>query len=74
MDSYEVKKILYSLGADLCVEVCPVNALEETNLRQQLCWDYAFGDNQESKTWEISCHKCRDICPYHLGSKNRICE
>lgn len=57
---------------NLCVEVCPVNALGETDLRQQLCWDYAFGDNQETNNWEISCHKCRDICPYHLGSQNKI--
>lgn len=51
----------------LCVEVCPVNALEKQEIKQQCCWDYAFGENPETKNWEISCHKCRDICPYNLG-------
>ena len=55
---------------NLCVEVCPVNALEKPELKQQDCWDYAFGDNEETQYWEISCHKCRDICPYNLGSEN----
>ena len=55
---------------NLCVEVCPVNALQESHLQQQKCWDYAFGDNEETKNWEISCHLCRDICPYNLGMEH----
>lgn len=58
-------------NCNLCVEVCPVNALEHIELKQNDCWEYAFGDNEETKYWEISCHKCRDICPYNLGSENR---
>ena len=27
----------------LCVKACPVGALEERELRQQTCWDHAFG-------------------------------
>lgn len=57
---------------NLCVEVCPVNALADTDLAQQTCWDYAFGDDEEKQAWRISCHKCRDICPYNLGSENGI--
>ncbi|MDE7444818.1 MAG: 4Fe-4S binding protein [Lachnospiraceae bacterium] len=57
---------------NLCVEICPVNALEEPRLKQQTCWDHAFGENKETKYWEISCHKCRDICPYNLGSENKM--
>lgn len=52
---------------NLCVEACPVNALEETQIKQQICWDYAFGDDEEKQIWQIACHKCRDICPYNLG-------
>ena len=54
----------------LCVEICPVNALEKWEIKQQSCWEFAFGDNEEEKVWEISCHKCRDICPYNLGYQN----
>lgn len=52
---------------NLCVKACPVNALEHSEIKQQVCWDHAFGDNEETKNWEISCHQCRDICPYNLG-------
>ncbi len=52
---------------NLCVKTCPVNALERSEIKQQVCWDHAFGDNEETKNWEISCHQCRDICPYNLG-------
>ena len=55
----------------LCTEICPQNALESAEMRQDICWNYAFGDNPKSGNWEISCHKCRDICPYNLGSQNR---
>ena len=55
---------------NLCVKICPVNALKEKDLNQGKCWEYAFGDDEEKKAWTISCHKCRDICPYNLGSEN----
>lgn len=58
-------------GCNLCVEACPVNALEEQEIKQQTCWDHAFGDNADTRQWEISCHRCRDICPYNLGSENK---
>lgn len=54
----------------LCVEACPVHALDGQELNQQACWDHAFGDDEEKKTWCISCHKCRDVCPYNFGSRN----
>lgn len=57
-------------NCNLCVEVCPVNALEGSELKQLTCYNYAFGDDEENQTWRIACHKCRDICPYNLGSQN----
>ncbi|NCB94318.1 MAG: epoxyqueuosine reductase [Clostridia bacterium] len=57
-------------NCDLCVKSCPVNALEQAEIKQQVCWDHAFGDDEMTKAWRISCHKCRDICPYNLGSQN----
>ena len=59
-------------NCNLCVEICPINALSESELKQLDCWNHAFGDDKEQKTWTISCHKCRDICPYNLGSKNKL--
>lgn len=57
---------------NLCVNVCPVNALENLEMKQQTCYDFAFGDDEERQIWRIACHKCRDICPYNLGSQNSI--
>lgn len=56
----------------LCVDVCPVGALENSEIKQRSCWDFAFGDDEEEQVWKITCHRCRDVCPYHLGSQNSI--
>lgn len=53
-----------------CVKICPVNALEHSEIKQQTCWSYAFGDDKAIQSWVISCHKCRDICPFNLGTQN----
>lgn len=57
-------------NCNLCVNICPIHALENRDLNQGSCWDYAFGDDEDKKIWLISCHKCRDICPYNLGTQN----
>ena len=57
-------------NCNACVTICPVNALEHLELEQQACWDYAFGDDKTIQSWVINCHKCRDICPYNLGTEN----
>lgn len=59
-------------NCNLCVDICPVNALKQRDMNQQACWDHAFGENDKKQIWEISCHKCRDICPYNLGTKNSL--
>lgn len=63
----EVKEQICN-DCNLCVNVCPVNALAEREIRQQECWNNAFGEEKEN--WRITCHKCRDICPYNFGSLN----
>ncbi len=59
-------------NCELCVKACPVNALDNSEINQQACDAYAFGDDKETQTWVISCHKCRDICPYNFGELNAI--
>ncbi|MBO5353856.1 MAG: epoxyqueuosine reductase [Lachnospiraceae bacterium] len=60
------------MDCNLCVEVCPVNALQHREMNQGACWDYAFGEDKEKQSWRISCHKCRDVCPYNFGTYNKI--
>ena len=59
-------------NCNLCVEACPVNALEQPEINQGACWDHAFGEDKEKQDWRISCHQCRNACPYNLGSKNKL--
>ena len=59
-------------NCNLCVEACPVNALETVEVKQETCWNYAFGDDPAIKSWRIGCHKCRDVCPYNLGIENSL--
>lgn len=62
-------------NCNLCVEACPVHALDQPEIKQQTCQDYAFGEDEKQKTWCISCHRCRDVCPFNLGSRNNFfCE
>ena len=69
LESDELKEPVCN-NCNACVNICPVNALEHFELDQQACWDYAFGDDKATKSWVISCHKCRDICPFNLGTQN----
>jgi epoxyqueuosine reductase QueG len=55
-------------NCNLCVEACPINALETIEIKQKECWNYAFGVEKEN--WRIKCHKCRDSCPFNFGSLN----
>ena len=73
-EEFEADELKESIcnNCNLCVEACPVRALDAPEVNQQVCWDYAFGDDEEKQMWRISCHKCRDICPYNLGSENKI--
>jgi len=57
-------------GCSLCIDSCPVHALGDPEMKQLVCRDYAFG-GENGGEWKIKCHKCRTICPFCLGSKNR---
>lgn len=59
-------------GCNKCVQVCPVDALEKEELNQQACWNHAFGEDEKLQAWVISCHRCRDACPYNLGTDNSL--
>jgi len=61
-------------NCNLCVDACPVHSLNCLDMNQQSCWDYAFGEDESTHAWRIACHKCRDVCPYNLGSENKMLE
>ena len=55
-----------SSDCNLCLESCPINALDGVSINQKECWDYAFGTHNGGG-WRIKCFRCRKICPNHLG-------
>lgn len=49
-------------GCSLCVEACPVKALDGVSMNQMDCWRHAFGE-KDGGDWRIKCYTCRKICP-----------
>jgi epoxyqueuosine reductase len=52
----------------ICLESCPIQALNGISMNQKACWDYAFGTHNGGD-WRIKCFNCRKACPNCLGIK-----
>lgn len=59
----------YCSACARCVEVCPVHAVGDPQLRQEECLAYAFG-GESGGEWKIRCRRCRTVCPHCLGTDN----
>ncbi len=70
LEADEILKDTFCTDCNLCVEVCPAHALGDPEMLQTACGNYAFG-GEDGGEWKIKCHRCRDICPFCLGIKNR---
>ncbi len=53
----------------LCLDACPVKALDGVTVNQKLC--RGFSSHQHAtKGWDIyTCKQCRMVCPYRTGKK-----
>jgi epoxyqueuosine reductase QueG len=47
----------------ICLESCPVQALDGVSMNQKACWEYAFGTHNGGE-WRIKCFTCRKVCPH----------
>lgn len=52
----------------ICLESCPIQALDGISINQKACWEYAFGTHNGGE-WRIKCFTCRKVCPNSLGIK-----
>jgi epoxyqueuosine reductase len=53
----------------LCLDACPVNALDGVTVIQKKCREYSSLDHPRG--WSIyTCSKCRQVCPYMAGKLN----
>lgn len=50
----------------ICLESCPIQALDGVSMNQMACWEYAFGKHNGGE-WRIKCFTCRKVCPHCLG-------
>jgi epoxyqueuosine reductase QueG len=50
----------------LCLDICPVSALDGVTIKQSVCRSFAFG-SRDGGEWRIHCFECRRACPNSLG-------
>ena len=52
-------------GCSLCLDSCPVSALDGTTVRQNLCRPHSC--HVHPRGWDLYvCNECRKVCPYNL--------
>jgi epoxyqueuosine reductase len=50
----------------LCLDACPVNALDGTTVNQEKCRKYS--NFAHPRGWDLyTCSECRSVCPYMMG-------
>lgn len=52
----------------ICLDECPVKALDGITINQKACREYAFGSRNGGE-WKIHCFACRKVCPQKLGMR-----
>jgi epoxyqueuosine reductase len=53
-------------GCRLCLDACPVQALDGVTVNQKRCREYS--SILHPRGWDIyTCHACRKVCPYREG-------
>ncbi len=53
-------------GCSLCLDACPVNALDGTTVNQKLC--RGISCPKHARGWELyTCNECRKVCPLRSG-------
>lgn len=55
-------------GCRLCIDNCPVKAINENGVTQKLCREHAYSINERGYD-VVNCNKCRVICPIAFGKK-----
>jgi len=55
-------------NCNLCIDACPVTALNGITVTQKLCREYSY--IQHPRGWDIyTCNECRKVCPYRTGKE-----
>jgi epoxyqueuosine reductase len=55
-------------NCELCIEACPVNALDGVTVNQKSCREFSY--IQHARGWDIyTCNECRKVCVFRTGKK-----
>jgi epoxyqueuosine reductase len=55
-------------GCSLCLDACPVEALDGVTVNQKLCREHSTLEHPRG--WDIyTCSKCRQVCPLRMGNQ-----
>ena len=54
-----------------CVDSCPVGAIQDGNVVQKLCREYAYGQKTARGYATTECNRCRAVCPVAFGIKEK---
>lgn len=57
-------------GCSLCIDNCPVHAINEHSVNQKLCRKNTYASNDRGFD-VVNCNKCRTICPMAFGKLQR---
>lgn len=55
-------------GCSLCIDNCPVNAINENYVNQMRCRKYAYASNDRGFDI-VNCNNCRTKCPMAFGKR-----
>ena len=66
LKSDPLSKELCVENCSLCIDNCPVKALNGQTTNQKLCRPYTYGTNDRGFD-VVNCNKCRTICPRKFG-------
>lgn len=66
LKSDELSKSICIESCHLCVDNCPVNAIEGKSVIQKRCRESAYGTTKRGFE-TVDCNKCREICPMKYG-------
>ena len=66
--SDELSEELCITGCSLCLDACPVHALDGSTASQQLCRPHTYGQNERG-FGVVNCNRCRMACPQAFGAR-----
>jgi epoxyqueuosine reductase QueG len=66
LPSDELAQTICLEGCNLCLQSCPVQAMDGTSVDQKKCRPHTYGTTQRGFD-TVECNRCRTVCPMRFG-------